>query len=97
MSISGKYNQFHAAVYEDNTLLDKKTKHLICLAASLGSGCGFCSKYALSVLQELKVSQAELEELRAIVMTVTATKIKADLAQTEDNLKDNSNPMCCVL
>ena len=97
MSISGKYNQFHAAVYEDNTVIDKKTKHLICLAASLASGCGFCSKYALSVLQELDISTTELEELRAIVMTVTATKIKASLAQAEDDLKDNSNPMCCVL
>ena len=30
-------------------------------------------------------------------MTITATKIKATLVQTEDDLQDDSNQMCYVI
>ena len=33
------YDAFFARVYGDGTALDRKTKHLIALAASLAAGC----------------------------------------------------------
>ena len=90
MKLTKTYDEFHSAVYQDNTLLDKKTKHLICLAASLASGCGFCAKYALSVLNECEVSADELEEVQAIAMTVNATKIKIQLKDAEKELNNNN-------
>ena len=87
---ANKYDEFHSAVYKDNTLLDKKTKHLVCLAASLASGCGFCAKYALTVLNECEVSKDELEEVKAIAMTVNATKIKIQLMDAEKELSNKS-------
>ena len=67
------YNRFHAAVYGAEGALDRKTRHLICLGASLGAGCEFCTKYALGVLRELKATDAEIDEVIAVAMTVGAS------------------------
>lgn len=67
------YNHFHAAVYGLEGALDRKTRHLICLGAALGASCEPCTEYALGVLRELQVSDAEIDEAIEVAMTVGAS------------------------
>lgn len=43
------------------------------LKTTLGAGCEFCTKYALGVLRELGVSDAEIDEAISVAMTVGAS------------------------
>ena len=70
------YNRFHAAVYGPEGALDRKTRHLICLGAALGASCEPCTKYALGVLWELQVSDAEIDEAISVAMTVGASSAR---------------------
>jgi AhpD family alkylhydroperoxidase len=70
-----KYQEFFNAAYAEGTI-DRKTKHLIALGASLAAGCDPWARYCLAVARELGATDEELQETMAISMTVGATKIK---------------------
>lgn len=67
------YDHFHSAVYGADGVLDRKTRHLICLGAALGVSCEPCTKYALGVLRELRVTEDEIDEAVTVAMTVGAS------------------------
>lgn len=71
-----KYDNFFTTVYSES-VIDRKTKHLIALAASLAAGCEPWTSYCFAVAKELDIPKKEIDETIAIAMTVGATKIKA--------------------
>jgi AhpD family alkylhydroperoxidase len=71
----GKYQEFFNAAYAEGAL-DRKTKHLIALGASLAAGCDPWTRFCLAVARELGATENELKETMAIAMTVGATKIQ---------------------
>lgn len=73
---SEHYNHFHATVYGPSGMLDRKTRHLICLGAALGANCEPCTIYALSVLRQLQASDAEIDEAVDVAMTVGASSAR---------------------
>jgi len=91
-----KYEEFHNSVYEADGVFNYKIKHLICLAAALGAGCEFCTKYAVSVLRKCGVSQEELDEVEAIAMTVGASKIKVQSLEAAEAVDENPDVECPV-
>ena len=68
---------------------DDQTAYFNLLKEKVSKG-GFCAKYALTVLNECEVSNDELEEVKAIAMTVNATKIKIQLMDAEKELSNKS-------
>jgi AhpD family alkylhydroperoxidase len=70
-----KYQTFFDDVYAEG-VLNRKTKHLIALGASLAAGCQPSTQYCLAVARELGATDEELKEAMAVAMAVGATKIR---------------------
>ncbi|WP_435051689.1 carboxymuconolactone decarboxylase family protein [Desulfoferrobacter suflitae] len=71
----GKYLRFFNVVYAEGAI-DRRTKHLIALGASLAAGCDPRTRYCLAVARALGATEDQLKETMAIAMTVGATKIR---------------------
>lgn len=69
------YQKFFNAAYAEGAI-DRKTKHLIALGASLGATCDKLTTYFLVVARELGATDEELNEATAIAMTVGAARVK---------------------
>jgi len=91
-----KYEEFHTSVYEGEGVFDRKTAHLICLAAALGAGCEFCIRYAISVLKKSGATKEEIDEVAAIAMTVGASKIKSEAMEAEEAIEENPDMECPI-
>jgi len=70
-----KYQDFLDANFADRAL-DRKTKYLMALAASLEAGFEPLIKHFVEVLRVQGATDEELKEAMAVAMTVGATKIK---------------------
>jgi AhpD family alkylhydroperoxidase len=70
-----RYQEFFNLAYAEGAI-DRKTKHLIALGASLAAGCDPLTRYCLAVARGLGATDEEMQETMAIAMTVGATKIK---------------------
>lgn len=71
----GTYQQFFDEAYAKGTL-DRKTKHLIALGASLAVGSEPLTRQILAVARQLGATDEELKEVMALAMSIGATKIK---------------------
>jgi len=91
-----KYEKFHASVYEGEGVFDRKTAHLICLAAALGAGCEFCTRYAISMLKKSGATKEEVDEVVAIAMTVGASRIKIEAMEAEEAVEENPDVECPI-
>lgn len=70
-----KYQAFLDAVYAEGAL-DRKTKHLIALGATLAAGCEQGTQYCLAAARQLGTTDEELEEAMVLAMAVAGTKIR---------------------
>jgi AhpD family alkylhydroperoxidase len=86
-----KYQEFSDAVYSEGAL-DRKTKHLIALGASLTMGCEPWTRYCLAVARELGATDAELRETMALAISVGATKIKTLQESVSSSLLKDRSP-----
>ena len=55
--------------------IDRKTKHLIALGASLATGCDRGTRYCLAAARESGATDAELQEAMAVAVSVAATAL----------------------
>jgi len=76
------YFDFYKETYKEGTALDNKTKELIAIAASLGSGCQNCLEGHLKKAMKYGADGAEVREAVAIAVGVSAATIvdRSDLA-----------------
>jgi AhpD family alkylhydroperoxidase len=60
----------------EKEILDQRDKHLVFLAASVGSGCRPCTKYHVTKSLEDGFSEAEIKKVLSLAITVrdTATR-----------------------
>ena len=85
-----KYQAFFDAVYAEGAL-DRKTKHLIALGASLAAGCEQGTRCCHAVARQSGATDEELEETMALAMTVGATKIRILQEKTLVSLNGKRN------
>ena len=69
------YQTFIDNVYSEGAL-DRKTKYLIAIGASLVAGCEPLAQYYLSAAKQLNATNEELKETMTLAMAVGATKIR---------------------
>ncbi len=84
------YFDFYRETYREGTALDNKTKELIAIAASLGSGCQNCLEGHLKKAMKYGADGAEIREAVAIAVGVAAATIvdRSDLANFELNFDE---------
>ncbi|MEE8585334.1 MAG: carboxymuconolactone decarboxylase family protein [Acidobacteriota bacterium] len=68
------YYKFYRETYKSSQL-DRKTKELIAIAASLGSRCEGCLKGHIEKAKECGASKEEISEAIAITMGVAAASV----------------------
>ncbi|EGJ50922.1 methyltransferase domain-containing selenoprotein MduS [Desulfocurvibacter africanus] len=89
--LSALFQSFFNATYGSGAL-DKKTKFLIALGASLAAGCDPCAQFALAGAKEAGASQDELDETAAVAMTIQATRIRNTLGRVTQAVVGPSEP-----
>jgi AhpD family alkylhydroperoxidase len=88
-----KYREFFDVAYADGAM-DRKTKNLIALGASLGAGCEHLINHHLAVARDMGASEEELTETMAIAMTIGASKIQSLQQRAMDSLpKKQTEPI----
>ena len=80
------YFQFYKATYRKSQL-DRKTKELIAIAASLGFKCEGCLRGHISKALESGASQEEISEAIAITMGVAAASVVDQTDVAAEQLK----------
>ena len=83
------YFQFYKETYRPNTAIDRKTKELIAIAASLASKCQGCLEGHVKKALKFGASREEVGEAIAIAIGVNAAAIVdlSDLAAENLDLK----------
>lgn len=69
----------------DNGVLDRKTTVLAGLAAALALGCATCIERFLERAREANITESELGAVQAVVMTVSAGRIRNQLEAVKDD------------
>jgi len=69
------YFQFYKETYRPNTALDRKTKELVAIAASLASKCQGCLECHIKKAMKAGATREEIGETIAITMGVNAAAI----------------------
>jgi len=79
-----RYLAYYRHVFRDG-VLDMKTKELIALGVSLGTGARNCIEGHMRKLVELGATRAELEEVVAVTLGVAAASVvdRADIAYAD--------------
>jgi alkylhydroperoxidase/carboxymuconolactone decarboxylase family protein YurZ len=77
------FGQFYKSA-RNNTVFDEKTTILLHLASAMAVGCGPCMEYYLSQKEEAGITEEEIGTVQAIVMTVSAGKIKMQVAEAQN-------------
>ena len=83
------YFQFYKETYRGNTAIDRKTKELIAIAASLASKCQGCLEGHVKKALKFGASREEVSEAIAIAIGVNAAAIVdlTDIAADNLNLR----------
>ena len=69
------YFQFYRETYKPNTALDRKTKELVAIAASLAAKCQGCLEGHIKKAQKFGATREEIGEAIAIAIGVNAAAI----------------------
>ena len=69
------YFQFYKETYRPNTALDRKTKELVAIAASLAAKCQGCLEGHIKKAQKFGATREEIGEAIAIAIGVNAAAI----------------------
>ena len=79
-----RYLAYYKNVFRDG-VLDMKTKELIALGVSLGTGAKNCIEGHMRKLVEMGATRAELEEVVAVTLGVAAASVvdRADIAHAD--------------
>ncbi|MDD5285300.1 MAG: carboxymuconolactone decarboxylase family protein [Desulfuromonadaceae bacterium] len=71
-----------------NEILESKTTLLLHLAASMAIGCIPCMEYYLPQAEKEGITAAEIGAVQAVVMTVAAGRVNAQLRQVEKKIAE---------
>jgi AhpD family alkylhydroperoxidase len=79
------FENLAAVTITDNGVLDQKTTVLAGLAAALALGCATCIERFLERAREAGVTESEVGTVQAVVMTVSAGRIRNHFAASPDD------------
>lgn len=80
------FETFYDAVHS-NDVLPAKTTYLLHLATAMALGCIPCMEFYLKQKEQEGVSDEEVSAVQAVVMTVSAGRVNAQLREAEIKLK----------
>jgi len=80
------YDDFYQSTHE-NQFLDEKTETLVGLAAAMAMNCQPCAAYYLKRSKVTGVTQGEVSEVLAKVMSVAAGQKRLQVEEVMQNLR----------
>ena len=83
---SGSWSSFYASTSK-GAVLDERTMVLIGLAAAMAVDCEPCAEAYLAKCKEHRISDAEIADVLAKVMAVSAGKRKIKFSRTFDRMR----------
>ncbi len=72
-----------------NDILDPKTTYLIRMGAAMAVGCSPCMEHYLGQKEKEGITDEEIGAVQALVMAVSAGRVKAQFQEVEKKKKEN--------
>ena len=78
-----------------NDVLDEKTSFMIHLGAAMATGCYPCMRYYLDQVDEVGLSDNDISAVEAIVMAVSAGKVREQFNEVLCGTGTQEGAACC--
>lgn len=78
-----------------NGVIDEKTSFMIHLGAAMATGCYPCMRYYLDQVDDVGLSDNEISAVEAIVMAVSAGKVREQFNEVLCGTRNHEGDGCC--
>ena len=78
-----------------NGVLDEKTSFMVHLGAAMATGCYPCMRYYLEQVDQVGLSDDEISAVEAIVMAVSAGKVREQFNEVLCGTGAHEDDSCC--